>query len=59
MTYGFHPEALAEYEAATLHYMRRDRAIAERFVAAIDDAVDRILEPPTRWRLFEEASGVV
>jgi hypothetical protein len=30
MRYGFHPEALAEYEAATAYYVARDPAVAER-----------------------------
>lgn len=38
MRYAFHPEALAEYEAATLYYAERDPAVAERFIAAVEDA---------------------
>jgi len=50
----FHPEALAEYEAAALYYSERDAAVAERFVAAVDDAIDRVLDSPTRWRVIEQ-----
>lgn len=54
MRYGFHPEALAEYEAATAYYVARDPAVAERFVAAVNDAIERILESPTRWRTIDQ-----
>jgi len=54
MRYAFHPEALAEYEAATGYYAERDPAIAARFVAAINETLDRIVESPHRWRVIEE-----
>ncbi|HVO26053.1 MAG TPA: type II toxin-antitoxin system RelE/ParE family toxin [Candidatus Margulisiibacteriota bacterium] len=54
MRYEFHPEALAEYEAAALYYAERDPAVALRFVAAVEDAIDRILDSPTRWRALDE-----
>lgn len=54
MRHAFHPEALAEYEAAARYYAERDPALAMRFVAAIEDAIDRILDSPTRWRVLDE-----
>src|SRR5713101_1464516 len=54
MRYEFHPEALAEYEAAALYYAERDPRVGQRFVAAVEDAIDRILESPTRWRVLNE-----
>ncbi len=54
MRYGFHPDALAEYEAAAVYYAERDPEVAERFVAAVEDAVDRILESPVRWRILDD-----
>lgn len=54
MRYEFHPEALAEYEASTEYYVERDPAVAEHFVAAVNDAIDRILDSPTRWRIIDE-----
>jgi toxin ParE1/3/4 len=54
MRYEFHPEALAEYEASTEYYMERDPAVAEHFVATVGDAIDRILDSPTRWRIVDE-----
>lgn len=54
MRHAFHPEALAECEAAARYYAGQDPAVAERFVAAVDDAIGRILESPTRWRVIDE-----
>ena len=54
MRYEFHPDALAEYEAAALYYAERDPAVGQRFVAAVEDAIDRILDSPTRWRVLDE-----
>ncbi len=54
MRYEFHPEALAEYEAAALYYAERDLAVAQRFIAAVEDGIDRILDSPTRWRILDE-----
>jgi len=54
MRHEFHPEALAEYEAAVLYYVERDPLVGQRFVAAVEDAIDRILDSPRRWRVIEE-----
>lgn len=54
MTHAFHPEALAEYEKAARYYARRNPRAAERFIAAIDEAIEGIVEAPFRWRLLEE-----
>jgi plasmid stabilization system protein ParE len=48
MRHEFHPEALAEYEEAARYYARRDPRVAEQFVAAVEDAIERILDSPTR-----------
>jgi len=54
MRHEFHPEALAEYEAAALYYAERDPRVGQRFVAAVEDAIDRILDSPARWRVLNE-----
>jgi toxin ParE1/3/4 len=54
MRYEFHPEALQEYLQATTWYAERDRRISLEFVEAVEDAITRILEAPTRWRVIEE-----
>lgn len=54
MRYDFHPEALAEYEEATRYYAERDPRVAERFIAAVEEAIERILDSPTRWRIMDE-----
>ena len=50
----FHPDALTEYREAALWYANRERPVAEKFVTAIEDAIDRVVEAPTRWRVIDE-----
>ena len=54
MRYEFHPEALEEYDEAALWYAEREPALALRFIEAVEDAIGRILEAPTRWQVIEE-----
>ena len=54
MRYDFHPEALQEYRQATTWYAQREPRVALEFVEAVEDAIKRILESPTRWRVIEE-----
>lgn len=54
MNCEFHPDALAEYEAAIAYYAERDLAVARRFVAAVEDAIERIVQAPTRWRILDD-----
>jgi plasmid stabilization system protein ParE len=54
MKHEFHPEALAEYEAAARYYSERDPVVGIRFVEAVEDAIERIADSPKRWRIFEE-----
>jgi toxin ParE1/3/4 len=54
MRHEFHPEALAEYEAAALRYAERDPAVGQRFMVEVEHTIDRILESPTRWRVIDE-----
>lgn len=54
MRHEFHPDAYAEYEEAARYYAQRGTELAERFIAAVEDAVARIGESPTRWRTIDE-----
>ncbi len=54
MRYEFHPEALHEYREATAWYAKRELRVAIEFVDAVEDAIERILESPTRWRIIED-----
>ena len=45
----FHPEALAEFEAAVVHYEHEHPGLGARFVASIESALDRIADAPERW----------
>ncbi|HUF41215.1 MAG TPA: type II toxin-antitoxin system RelE/ParE family toxin [Verrucomicrobiae bacterium] len=54
MRWDFHPEALQEYREAVLYYRDRNPALALRFTEAVEEAIRRILDAPTRWRLLDE-----
>ncbi|MFQ5800054.1 MAG: type II toxin-antitoxin system RelE/ParE family toxin [Bacteroidota bacterium] len=48
----FHPEAVAEAQAATEWYRQRSERAADAFLAELDTAVDRIAEAPGRWPAY-------
>lgn len=54
MRYEFHPDALAELKGAAEYYARREAGLGFRFVDSVDEAIGRILQAPTRWRIIEE-----
>jgi toxin ParE1/3/4 len=51
--YFFHPEAIAEAEAAAQFYAECQKGLDARFVAALDDAIDRICRNPEIYREVE------
>jgi hypothetical protein len=53
MTYRFHVEASVEYEEQIRYYRRCQSGLQHRFVAAVEEAMARILENPERWRMIE------
>ncbi len=54
MRYEFHPEALEEYRQALQWYAEREAGLALKFIEAIEDAIQRMLEAPRRWRVVDE-----
>jgi plasmid stabilization system protein ParE len=54
MRFEFHSEALEEYEQAALWHADREPALAVRFIASVEDAIRRVLEAPTRWRVMRK-----
>ncbi|MBP5974600.1 type II toxin-antitoxin system RelE/ParE family toxin [Brasilonema sp. CT11] len=54
MKYVFHPEALTEYAEAVQYYTERRAEVAQAFIDAVEDAIYRIRESPTRWRPIDE-----
>ena len=54
MKYKFHPDALEEYREAAIWYANREPAVAQQFVASIEDAIYRVVDSPTRWRVIDE-----
>ncbi|WP_017660274.1 type II toxin-antitoxin system RelE/ParE family toxin [Baaleninema simplex] len=54
MRYVFHPEALNEYAEAAQYYTEQRVEVAQAFINAIEDTVDRIRESPTHYAAIEE-----
>ena len=54
MRFEFHPEALAEYREAALHYAQSQPDLDLRFIECVEQAIRKITEAPTRWRIFEQ-----
>lgn len=55
-SYSFHPEAIAEANAAAEFYERRQKGLGARFVSALDDAIARICRNPNVYK--EVGTGV-
>jgi len=53
MRYAFHPEALAEFEAAADFYSERQTGLELRFIDAVQSAIRRICDSPERWSIFD------
>jgi hypothetical protein len=62
MRYALHPEALIEFEEAARYYSRLQPGLDLRFIASVREAVDRIVEEPTRCahstKMFAGASPI-
>ncbi len=54
MKYVFHPAALTEYGEAVQFYAQNRVELAQAFINAVEDAIFRIIESPTRWRIIGE-----
>lgn len=54
MKYVFHPEALAEYAESVQYYAEQRTEVAQAFINAVEDAVYRVRESPTRWTVLDE-----
>ena len=54
MRYVFHPEALSEYAETVQYYTEQRGEVAQAFINAIEDAVYRIRESPTRYVAIDE-----
>ena len=54
MRLEFHPEALAEFEAAAQYYAQCQEGLDLRFISAVESALVQIQESPNRWRVLED-----
>jgi plasmid stabilization system protein ParE len=46
---AFHPDSLAEFEAAVPHYKQQQAGLGRRFIANAEAALNNIHDAPTRW----------
>ena len=53
MRYGFHPEALEEYNEAGYHYSRKEPGLDLRFIVSVENAIQSILEDTQRYRRWD------
>ena len=53
MRYEFHPDALTELKQSAEYYAKRQSGLENRFIDAVEEAITRIVESPTRWRILE------
>lgn len=51
--FEFHPEAIAEAEAALVWYGQRSERAAQGFFAELEKAIETISKAPRRWPEFE------
>lgn len=49
----FHPEALAEAEAALAWYLERSSRAAEVFLGELEKGIEAVSEGPHRWLKYE------
>lgn len=57
-TYGFHPEALAEYhDAANFYLEQASPLIAASFLAEVETSISKVFGSPEMWRVVE-APGI-
>lgn len=53
-TYGFHPEAFAEYQEAANFYLEHvSLLVAASFVAEVETSISEVLLNPETWRVVE------
>ena len=55
----FHPEALAEAEAALAWYRERSLRTAEVFVSELEKAIEAVSEPRTAGHCSTQARGAI
>lgn len=53
MIYEFHPEALYEFQESAIFYSSQQPGLGDRFIAAVQSAVDHIVSSPEAWRVID------
>jgi plasmid stabilization system protein ParE len=55
MDYVWHPEAVAEADAAAAFYRQQQRELARRFINHLNETLERIAFKPATYREVEPA----
>ena len=54
MTFRFHPDALAEYKAAAGFYADCQAGLEQRFIIAVEHAIEQIISSPKQFKILED-----
>lgn len=54
MTYDFHPGARRDLRGAADRYRAENAALPRRFLAAVDEAIQRILDSPSSMSIYDD-----
>lgn len=54
MSFEFHPEALEEYQDAAHYYEGCQLGLGDRFITAVEQAIQRIVKNPVQGRVLEQ-----
>lgn len=54
MKFEFHPDALEEYKEASRYYEGCQSGLGARFIAAVEQAIQHIVEKPEQWKSLEK-----
>ena len=54
MRFEFHPDALAEYKEAAGFYAGCQEGLEQRFITAVEHAIQQLIAAPTQSRILED-----
>ena len=54
MKYELHPDALAEYREAARYYADCQAGLEQRFITAVEYAIQQIIATPKQFRVLED-----
>jgi plasmid stabilization system protein ParE len=54
MKYFLHPQAKEELEQTVLFYKKQQAGLEKRFIAAVEDAINRVYRNPMMYRKIDD-----